>query len=93
MTATRLRPPALSEAQILRSRYDEARAIKDAWDWRLRVAQHVLRDATTNGIGDRHAAARNLTAIEIQVADAAGELQVALNAWMQATIVPERKAA
>ncbi|MCO4257369.1 hypothetical protein [Pseudarthrobacter cellobiosi] len=93
MSATRLRPPVITEAQILKNRYDEARQIKDAWDWRLRRAQHELRDATVNGTGDRHAAARNAAAVEIQVADAAGELRVALNAWMQATLTHERKTA
>lgn len=93
MTRTPLRPPVVSESQILKNRYDEARRIKDAWDWRLRRAQYELRDATVNGIGDRTAAARNLAAVEIQVTDAAGELEVALNAWMAVAITHERRSA
>lgn len=86
MTLTRIHPRhvPLTEAQILKARYDEARQIKDAWDWRLRRAQYELRDAITHG-GDTQASARNLAAVEINVADAAGELSVALNAWVQAT--------
>lgn len=84
MTRTKLRPPQLTESQILKNRYDEARQIKDAWDWRLKRAQHELADATRNGVGNRHAAARNLSAVEIHVQDAAGELEVALNAWVTA---------
>lgn len=85
MSRTKLRPPVVSESQILKNRYDEARQIKDAWDWRLKRAQHELADATRNGVGDRHAAARNLAAVEIHVQDAAGELAVALNAWVTAS--------
>lgn len=81
MTRTKLRPAPITETQILKARYDEARQIKEAWDWRLKRAQLELRDATTTN-GDVKAASMNLAAIEIQVTDAAGELDVALNAWV-----------
>lgn len=84
MTRARLRAVPLTEAQILKNRYDEARQIKDAWDWRLQRAQYELRDATTRN-GDIKAATMNLAAVQIQVADAAGELEVALRAWVRAT--------
>ena len=80
-----VRRNAITEVQILRARYDEARAIKEAWDFRLHWAQAVHADAVKYG-GDTDATRRSLAAVEIQVADAAGELKVALNAWMAATI-------
>lgn len=81
MSRTKLRPAPITDTQILKARYDEARQIKDAWDWRLKRAQLELRDATTTS-GDVKAASTNLAAVEIQVTDAAGELDVALNAWV-----------
>lgn len=85
MTVTTLRPrqAPITETQILKNRYDEARQIKAAWDHRLKRAQHEHSDAIRHG-GDTDATRRNLAAIDIQVADAAGELKVALNAWMAA---------
>lgn len=93
MTATPIRARRLpiTEVQILKSRYDEARKIKDAWDHRLKLAQRDHSDAFHHG-GDAEATRRNLSAVEINVADAAGELKVALNAWMNATIQTERRA-
>ncbi|GGH93901.1 hypothetical protein ACFFGR_09430 [Arthrobacter liuii] len=87
MSVTKLpvRRVPITEAQILRNRYDEARAIKDAWDTRHRRAQREHSDAIRHR-GDIQATRRNLDAIEIQVQDAAGELKVALNAWMAATL-------
>lgn len=85
MTVTPIRPAhrPITEAQILKARYDEARQIKEAWDYRLKRAlsehYHAIHHA-----GDHEATRRNLAAIDIQVADAAGELKVALNAWMAA---------
>lgn len=78
---TRLRSVPLTETQVLKNRYDEARAIKEAWDWRLKRAQLELRDATTHN-RDVKPAAMNLAAVEIQVTDAAGELEVALTNWV-----------
>lgn len=87
MNVTKLPPRRvpITEAQILRNRYDEARAIKDAWDHRYMRATLEHSDAIRRG-GDFEATRRNLDAIHIQVQDAAGELKVALNAWMAATI-------
>lgn len=83
MTVTPIRRAhhPISEAQVLKSRYDEARQIKEAWDYRLKRAQAEHSDAIRHG-GDHEATRRNLNAIDIQVADAAGELAVALHAWM-----------
>lgn len=81
MTVTKIRPRrvAVSEPQILKARYDEARAIKDAWDYRLKRALSEHYDALRHG-GDTDATRRNLAAVEVQVQDTAGELKVALNA-------------
>lgn len=87
MSVTMLRPrqAPITEAQILKNRYDEARAIKDAWDHRYHRAMREHSDAIRTG-GDFNITRRNLDAIEIHVLDAAGELKVALNAWMTATL-------
>lgn len=89
---TTIRRLPISEAQILKNRYDEAVRIKDAWDTRLKRAQQDHADATKYG-GDTNATTRNITAVEIHVTDAAGELRVALNAWMNATTNTERRTA
>lgn len=83
MTVTSIRPAhrPITEAQILKARYDEARQIKEAWDHRLKRALAEHYDALHHA-GDTDATRRNLAAIDIQVADAAGELKVALHAWM-----------
>lgn len=78
------RTPPLTEEQILRNRHDEARAIKEAWDYRLKCAQIAHRDAMKTN-GDVLAARRAMDAAEIQVADAAGELRLALNALEEHT--------
>ena len=87
MSVTTLRPRhvPITETQILKARYDEARQIKDAWDHRYRRAMQEHSEAIRHG-GDFSVTRRNLDAVEIQVLDAAGELKVALNAWMAATI-------
>jgi hypothetical protein len=87
MSVTRLpvRRAPITEAQVLRNRYDEAKAIKEAWDYRYMRATKEHSDAIRHG-GDFEATRRNLDAIHIQVQDAAGELKVALNAWMAATL-------
>ena len=89
---TTLRRPPVTESQILKNRYDEAVRIKDAWDYRLQWAQAVHADATEYG-GDTDATGRTITAVEIHVTDAAGELRVALNAWVNATTTTERRTA
>jgi len=91
MKTTLRRPPA-TESQILKNRYEEAVRIKDAWDYRLRWAQTDHAEATKYG-GDTDATARNIRAVEIHVTDAAGELRVALNAWVNATTTTERRTA
>ncbi|WP_427130386.1 hypothetical protein [Pseudarthrobacter sp. S9] len=93
MTATRIRIRHVrpTEAQILKARYDEARQIKNAWEHRLKTAHLAHKDATTYG-GDTEATRRNINAVQINLADAAGELQVALDLWMHATSTPERRA-
>jgi hypothetical protein len=89
---TKIRQPPVAEAQILKSRYDEAVRIKDAWDYRLRWAQSDHAEATKYG-GDTDATARNIRAVEIHVTDAATELQIARTAWMTATTNTERRTA
>lgn len=91
VTPIRARRVPITEAQVLKARYDEARAIKEAWDYRLKRAHQEHADAIIHG-GDTNATRRNLNAVEIQVQDAAGELKVALNAWMTTTINTERRA-
>lgn len=80
----------MTEAQILKARYDEAVQIKTAWDYRLHWALLEHADAAKYG-GDMDATRRNLAAVEVQVQDAAGELKVALNAWMNATLQPHER--
>lgn len=93
MTATRIRARRvpLTEAQVLKNRYDEARAIKDAWQYRLNLAHIEHHDAQQHG-GDTEATRRNINAVQINLTDAAGELRVALDLWMHATSTPERRA-
>ena len=91
VTPIRARHVPLTEVQILKNRYEEAKLIKDAWDHRLKRAHQEHADAVVHG-GDTNATRRNLNAVEIQVQDAAGELKVALNAWMTTTINAERRA-
>lgn len=101
MSVTKLpvRRVPITEVQILRNRYDEAKAIKEAWDHRLRRAQREYTAALTaearaaetkaneaSAASRSIATRRNLDAIHIQVTDAAGELKVALNNWMAATL-------
>lgn len=90
VTHIRSRRATITDSQILKNRYDEARAIKDAWDQRLKRALSEHCDAIHHA-GDTDATRRNLAAVEIQVADAAGELKVALNAWMTATLHPHER--
>jgi hypothetical protein len=88
---TRARRAPLTRSELLKARYDEARAIKDAWDVRLRRAESEHTQATSNG-GDNAATLRAIAAIEVSVADAAGELAVALSAWMGSCITNETHA-
>jgi hypothetical protein len=90
MTVTRIRTrrAPVTEVEILKARYDEARQIKDAWDYRYKRALSEHSDAIRSG-GDFADTRRNLDAVEIQVADAGGELKVALAAWMHATTQQE----
>jgi hypothetical protein len=81
MTATRTRRRPATESELLKARYDEARAIKDAWDVRLRRAESEHSRATRNS-EDNAPTLRAIAAVEVSVADAAGELEVALNAWV-----------
>lgn len=81
MTITHARRGPATETELLKARYDEARAIKQAWDVRLDTAQRRHSETIRNE-GDFEATRRTLDAVEIQVADAAAELKVALNAWM-----------
>ena len=91
VTAIRPRRVPMTEVEILKSRYDEARQIKDAWAHRLKLAQQDHSHAFHHG-GDTDATRRNLTAVEINFTDAAGELKVALDAWMHVTLQHERRA-
>lgn len=75
---TRVRRVPVTRSELLKARYDEARAIKDAWDARLRRAEAEHTAITRNG-GDNAATLRAIAAVEVSVADAAGELEVALN--------------
>lgn len=92
MSVTRIHPRAvpLTEAQICKARYDEAVQIKDAWEHRLKVAHADHKDAFDHG-GDADATLRNVKAVQINLTDAAGELQIALDLWTYAT-TPERRA-
>lgn len=69
--------------QTLKARYDEARDIKNAWEHRLRQAEAQHTEATRAGL-DNTATLRNIKAIEISFDDAAGQLAVAMDAWMAA---------
>ncbi|MBT2537245.1 hypothetical protein [Arthrobacter sp. ISL-69] len=91
VTPIRIRRAPVTEVEILKARYDEARQIKDAWDHRYKRALYEHSSTIRSG-GDFADTRRNLDAVEIQVADAAGELKVALNAWMHATTQHERRA-
>lgn len=93
MTVTTIRTRALplTEAQICKARFDEAVRIKDAWEHRLQAAHGDHKDAFDYG-GDTDAALRNINAVRINLADAAGELQIALDLWKHATSTPERRA-
>ena len=91
VTPIRQRRVPMTEVEILKSRYDEARQIKDAWDSRYKRALGEHSIAIRSG-GDFTDTRRNLDAVEIQVADAAGELKVALAAWMYVTLQHERRA-
>lgn len=71
--------------QLLKARCDEARAIKEAWDDRLRRAEADHTKAAREG-GDTAATQRRIEAAEVGVTDAAGELRVALHAWTTACI-------
>jgi hypothetical protein len=90
-TAPARRSAPLTEAQILKARYDEARQIKDAWQHRLNQAHRAHSIAQLTG-QDTEATQRNINAVEIEFTDAAGELKVALDAWMAATRTTERRA-
>lgn len=74
------RAPA-TRSELLKARYDEARAIKDAWDVRMRRAESEHSRASRDG-EDTAPTLRAIAAVEVSVADAAGELEVALNAWV-----------
>jgi len=91
MTERRPNRRPATESEVLKARYDEARAIKDAWDHRLRRA-HIEHAAAQRYGGDTEAAQRNITAVQIQVTDAAGELAVALQQWVQSSTHTERRA-
>lgn len=69
--------------QTLKARYDEARDIKDAWEYRLRQAETEHTRVIRAG-GDITATLRNIKAIEVSFDDAAGQLAVAMDAWMAA---------
>ena len=75
-TRSRVDPRAL-----MKSRYDEARAIKAAWDVRLNRAKSEHARAVRNGL-DADSERRNLAAVEASATDAAGDLKVAANLWM-----------
>ncbi|SEI45396.1 hypothetical protein SAMN04487917_101377 [Arthrobacter sp. yr096] len=81
MTTTRAHRVPATRSELLKARLDEARAIHDAWNIRLRraEAQHTI---TTRDGGDNTATLRVIAATEISVLDAAGELKVALEAWV-----------
>lgn len=89
MIARRIRRAPITEVELLKARYDEARDIKAAWDARLRRAEAEHSHAIQVG-GDFAATRRVIDAVEIEVADAAGELKVALAAWMGACIEQEK---
>lgn len=77
--------PTLTEAQLLKARYDEARAIKEAWDHRAKQAHRRYAVALHTGAATEESRGI-LAAVEAQLEDAAGELRVALNAWMNHAI-------
>lgn len=80
----------ISTHQTLKARYDEARQIKDAWHVRLQAAQQAHTEAVLNG-GDTEATRRNINAVEINFNDAAAELSVAIDAWMDAVHHSEKR--
>lgn len=69
---------------VLRARYEESRAIKDAWEYRLKVAHRAHRKAVRSGKG-AESARRNIIAIEINFTDAITHHRVALTAWAAAS--------
>lgn len=79
----------MTYAEIARARYNEARAIKNAWAHRLKLAERALSHAIQNG-HNPDPAHRAIRAAKIRYDDATTDQQIALDALPTWT---ERRAA
>jgi predicted RNase H-like HicB family nuclease len=80
------------ETDALKSTYDEALAIKEAWDVRIAKAEAKLRGAMAAGTGIE-AARRNTQAVAIQHAEAVAHMGTALDTWLDAVDTIRHRAA
>lgn len=71
------------ETDTLKARYDEALALKEAWDHRVARANAEYRAALTVGAGVQEAQ-NNLNAVNIQHAEAITYMGTCLDAWLDA---------
>ena len=79
------------ETDTLKARYDEALAIKDAWDHRVARANAAYRAALTTGQGIQQAQ-NNLNAANIQHEEAVAYMGTCLDAWLNAADTARHRA-
>ncbi|WP_457948280.1 hypothetical protein ACTAQI_20225 [Pseudarthrobacter sp. alpha12b] len=79
------------ETDTLKARYDEALAIKDAWDHRVARANAEYRAALTTGQGVQQAQ-NNLNAVNIQHSEAIAYMGTCLDAWLDAVDTARHRA-
>lgn len=80
------------ETATLKATYDEALAIKEAWDHRVAVAESKLMGAMASGY-EVDAARRNVAAVALQHAEAVAQMGMALDAWLDAVDTARHRAA
>lgn len=80
------------ETVTLKNAYDEALAIKVAWDFRLEIAEGDLRGALASGYRVPQVR-RALVAVSVQHEEAVGYLGACLDAWLGAVDTARHRAA
>lgn len=81
-----------SETATLKARYDEALAIKEAWDHRVAKASATYRGALASGEGVEET--RNqLAAVNLQHEEAVAWMGICLDAWVDAVDTARHRAA
>ena len=80
------------QTTTLKATYDEALAIKEAWDHRVLRADQELMAARRSGVGVE-AAQRNVAAVAVQHEEAVAYMAVCLDAWLDAVDTARHRAA